>query len=450
MKSINPKQIYYIAAICLLLILGAQSYLVYDYFQTTRDSLIRESDTILDEVFKKDLNARNKKFDHLIGTDTITIIPPPRKENTFKADISKAKELKGNAIGEFQLAINQIISKTVPMQLTSIDSIAGLVLTSRDINTSYNIKIVDPKADTLVDQSKKDIKPSVFQIQSKSLIYNYENSKALQLVMVNPFGVIIKRMGLMLITTLVLSIICLLAFGALRRILARQKQLIIFKNEFLGNIAHELKRPVASLTLNLDCIDSFMNNENNQQYALYIKNAINSTDEMNDTINMIVALTKMEEGLLTLKNESIDLQSLFLDLKNRFLQSTAKEVQINIYTETDNTHLMGDCRLLWQCFANIIDNAIKYSNNKVQVDITIRQQEHWMAISVKDNGRGISEDNLQLIFNKYSRIDTDNSGVKGFGIGLNYVKNIIEKHKGKINVSSKAGEGSEFTILLPG
>lgn len=450
MKSINPKQIYYIAAICLLLILGAQSYLVYDYFQTTRDSLIRESDTILDEVFKKDLNARNKKFDHLIGTDTITIIPPPRKENTFKADISKAKELKGNAIGEFQLAINQIISKTVPMQLTSIDSIAGLVLTSRDINTSYNIKIVDPKADTLVDQSKKDIKPSVFQIQSKSLIYNYENSKALQLVMVNPFGVIIKRMGLMLITTLVLSIICLLAFGALRRILAKQKQLVAFKNEFLGNIAHELKRPVASLTLNLDCIDSFMNNENNQQYALYIKNAINSTDEMNDTINMIVALTKMEEGLLTLKNESIDLQSLFLDLKNRFLQSTAKEVQINIYTETDNTHLMGDCRLLWQCFANIIDNAIKYSNNKVQVDITIRQQEHWMAISVKDNGRGISEDNLQLIFNKYSRIDTDNSGVKGFGIGLNYVKNIIEKHKGKINVSSKAGEGSEFTILLHG
>lgn len=73
-----------------------------------------------------------------------------------------------------------------------------------------------------------------------------------------------------------------------------------------------------------------------------------------------------------------------------------------------------------------------------------------MAISVKDNGRGISEDNLQLIFNKYSRIDTDNSGVKGFGIGLNYVKNIIEKHKGKINVSSKAGEGSVFTILLPG
>ncbi len=336
------------------------------------------------------------------------------------------------------------------MQLTSIDSIAGLVLTSRDINTSYNIKIVDPKADTLVDQSKKDIKPSVFQIQSKSLIYNYENSKALQLVMVNPFGVIIKRMGLMLITTLVLSIICLLAFGALRRILAKQKQLVAFKNEFLGNIAHELKRPVASLTLNLDCIDSFMNNENNQQYALYIKNAINSTDEMNDTINMIVALTKMEEGLLTLKNESIDLQSLFLDLKNRFLQSTAKEVQINIYTETDNTHLMGDCRLLWQCFANIIDNAIKYSNNKVQVDITIRQQEHWMAISVKDNGRGISEDKLQLIFNKYSRIDTDNSGVKGFGIGLNYVKNIIEKHKGKINVSSKAGEGSEFTIFLPG
>ncbi|MEA4851708.1 MAG: histidine kinase dimerization/phospho-acceptor domain-containing protein, partial [Paludibacter sp.] len=311
MKSINPKQIYYIAAICLLLILGAQSYLVYDYFQTTHAGLIRESDTILDEVFKKDLNARNKKFDHLIGTDTITIIPPPRKENTIKVDISKAKELKGNAIGAFQLAINQIISKTVPMQLTSIDSIAGLVLTSRDINTSYNIKIVDPKADTLVDQSKKDIKPSVFQIQSKSLIYNYENSKALQLVMVNPFGVIIKRMGLMLITTLVLSIICLLAFGALRRILAKQKQLVAFKNEFLSTIAHELKRPVASLSVQLECMSMPAYSGNPQQQELLLSRSMNATAELNDTINMIVALSKLEEGLLTLNREAVNLTQLF-------------------------------------------------------------------------------------------------------------------------------------------
>lgn len=450
MKSINPKQIYYIAAICLLLILGAQSYLVYDYFQTTRDGLIRESDTILDEVFKKDLNARNKKFNHLIGGDTITIIPPPRKENTFKVDISKAKELKGNAIGEFQLVINQIISKMVPMQLASIDSITGLVLTSRDINTSYNIKIVDPKADTLLAQSQKDIKSSVFQIQSKSLIYNYENSKALQLVLVNPFGVIIKRMGLMLITTLVLSIICLLAFQVLRRILAKQKQLVAFKNEFLSTIAHELKRPVASLSVQLESMAMPAYSGNPQQQELLLSRSMHATAELNDTINMIVALAKLEEGLLILNREAVNLTQLFDEIISRFANYPAKKVEIKTVYAPDEIFVSGDRQLLNQCFANLLDNAIKYSGEEVLIEVTISKTGNLTIVSIKDNGYGIPEDQLPIIFEKYSRAHTEHTKINGFGIGLNYVKTIVEKHKGKVEVKSQPGQGSEFSVMLPG
>ncbi len=446
------KQLHLTLIISLIAILSSQGYLVYEYFQTTKAGLVRESEAIIQEAFRYELDQRHAKYKKIIGEDTITTPPPPPPSSQIesKYNLNKFTKYSDNILGMYDMVINMHVSTVVPLNLQHLDSITANILLKRKIQSEYAIRIVDIETGKITEQSKQTELSSLFLISSKSLIIDAYKHQAIQLVLVNPFAEVVKRMILMLITSISFAMICVFVFIYLQGILARQKQLIIFKNEFLGNIAHELKRPVASLTLNLDCIDSFMNNENNQQYALYIKNAINSTDEMNDTINMIVALTKMEEGLLTLKNESIDLQSLFLDLKNRFLQSTAKEVQINIYTETDNTHLMGDYRLLWQCFANIIDNAIKYSNNKVQVDITIRQQEHWMAISVKDNGRGISEDNLQLIFNKYSRIDTDNSGVKGFGIGLNYVKNIIEKHKGKINVSSKAGEGSVFTILLPG
>jgi two-component system phosphate regulon sensor histidine kinase PhoR len=450
MKSINPKQIYYIAAICLLLILGAQAYLIYDYFQTTRDGLIRESDTILDEVFKKDLNARNKKFNHLIGGDTITIIPPPRKENTFKADISKVKELKGNAIGEFQLVINQIISKMVPMQLACIDSITGLVLTSRDINTSYIIKIVDPRTDTLLAQSRKDIKSSVFQIQSKSLIYDYENSKALQLVLVNPFGVIIKRMGLMLIATLALSIICLLAFQQLRRILAKQKQLVAFKNDFLSTIAHEMKRPLASLSLQLDCMALPAYSDNRQQQELLLNRSMNATAELNATINMIVALAKLEEGLLTLNKAPVNLKQLFEEMKSRFVNYQDKKIEIKTVYAPDEIYVSGDEQLLNQCFANLIDNAIKYSNQEVLIEITIHKSGHWVIVSVNDNGYGIPEDKLPSIFEKYNRAHTENTKINGFGIGLNYVKTIVEEHKGKVEVKSQPKLGSEFKIMLPG
>src|ERR1035437_8045024 len=121
MKSINPKQISFLATICLLFILGSQAFLVYDYFQTTRAGLVRESDTIIEEVFKKDLNSRNRKFEHLIGADSITVVPPPpTKGNIFKADLSKTKEIKGNELGTFELAINQIVSKLVPIQLASL------------------------------------------------------------------------------------------------------------------------------------------------------------------------------------------------------------------------------------------------------------------------------------------------------------------------------------------
>lgn len=451
MKTISPKQIYYIAAICLLFILGTQAYLVYDYFQTTRAGLVRESDSIIEEAFKKDLNLRNKTFEHLIGADKTTIVPPPpTKRNSFKAaDFSKTKDLKGNLIGVFELAINNIVSKLVPMKLASLDSITGKVLESRNINTNYNIKIIDPKVDTLLAQSKKEFKSSIFQIPSKCLIYDYENNKSLQLVLVNPFGIIIKRMGLMLLASLVLSIICLLAFRFLQRILAKQKQLVAFKNDFLGTIAHELKRPVASLSFNLDCLSLPAFIENRHQHELLVTRSIDATAELNNTINMIVALAKVEEGLLTLNKEPINLCKLFEELRGKFVSYPGKKVDIQTVYETNDISVTGDANLLGQCFANLIDNAIKYSGNEVLIIITIQKTGHWIVVSIKDNGYGIPEEKLPVIFDKYSRAHTENTKINGFGIGLNYVKTIVEKHRGEVAVESQSGEGTKFSVSLP-
>ncbi len=144
MKSINPKQIYYIAAICLLLILGAQSYLVYDYFQTTRDGLIRESDTILDEAFKKDLGIRHKLYKSLEKEDAIKIDPntlfsksnPLPEKNTIY-DFSKRSDYAENIIGLVDLALNIHISKKNPINIQQLDSIVGSVLNTRGINTKF-------------------------------------------------------------------------------------------------------------------------------------------------------------------------------------------------------------------------------------------------------------------------------------------------------------------------
>jgi len=445
----SPKQYSYLAFASLLLIFASQAYLVYDYFQTTRAGLVRESDTILQEAFKAELNIRHDKFKYLMGEERVVVPPPPTKENTVKADFSSTHDLKGNILGVFDLAVNKVVSNLVPLDIIRLDSITGTILKTRNISSDFTIHVVDNKTDQVVDQSKDQVYFSMLKIPSKSLIIDYDKNESLQLILINPFGLIIRRMSLMLISSLLLSIICLFAFRFLLRTLARQKQLVAFKNEFLGTIAHELKRPVASLSFNLDCLSMPAFAADKQKHELLVNRSISATSELNDSINMIVALTKLEEGLLVLNKEPVNLKKMVEELKNKFGSYPVKKVEIQTVYEADEIMLQADANLLNQCFANLIDNAIKYSNKEVLIIITIRKTGHWIVVSIKDNGFGISQEKLPVIFDKYSRAHTANTNISGFGIGLNYVKTIVEKHKGEVGVKSHEGEGSEFSVLLP-
>jgi len=444
----SPKSISYIAGICLLLIMATQAYLVFDYYQTTRAGLVRESDDILLSSFRKDLTYRNKAFEKSRHEDTITIAPPPNNKNTIKVDLRKSKSKEKSVIGQLDLVINTVVSESFPINLYKFDSITGTILTSRQIHSAYIINLVDPANNQVLQQSKKGTIGSFLVVPSQLLQIDLENKKSLQLILVNPFGIIIKRMGLLLLSSLVLSVICLFVFRFLLVTLARQKKLMAFKNEFLGTIAHELKRPVASLTVNLDCMTMPAFAEDKTKRELLVSKSINATTELNDTIRMIVALAKVEEGLLVLNKQQIDLRQLFEELKGRFVNNAYKGVVIQTAYEAEELMVIADIQLLSQCFANLIDNAIKYSDNEVQITITLRKEVNRIVIWIKDNGFGISPEKLPSIFEKYSRAHTDNTKINGYGIGLNYVKTIVEKHKGEVSVQSKVGVGSEFVVKL--
>lgn len=450
MKSIDSKQIYYIVALCLLFIFGSQAYLGLDYYQTTRSGLVRETNAIIEMAFQQELDIRHKKFRHLNKEDSVSMPPLFFSQNTLKIYTNNAATNKNNVVKSLDLIVNTLVSKMVPLNLDTLDKITGQILQSRNIHSKYLINIVEPTTSKIEEQSKKELPASSFLIPSKYLSIDFENSQALQLVLVNPFGVIIKRMGLMLITTLVLSIICLLAFQMLHRILARQKQLVAFKNEFLSTIAHEMKRPVSSLSLQLECMAMPAYSGNPQQQELLLSRSMHATAELNDTINMIVALAKLEEGLLTLNREAVNLTQLFDKMKSRFVSYPVKKVEIRTVYAPDEIFVSGDRQLLNQCFANLIDNAIKYSGEEVLIEVTISKTGNLTIVSIKDNGYGIPEDQLSVIFEKYSRAHTEHTKINGFGIGLNYVKTIVEKHKGKVEVKSQPGQGSEFSVMLPG
>ena len=443
----SPKLISYIAAICLFFILVSQAFLVNDYFQTTRAALIRESDAIIQDAFRNELNLRHKKYRDLTGEDTISAPPKALNENSKNYDGSKMSEYSGNMLGLVDLAINTEISQLVPIHLQNLDSISGKLLHSRNIDSKFMIEFINSKNGKIA-LSKNTSQSSSLRIASKPLIITFDQNESLQLILINPFGLIIKRMGLMLISSLIFSIICLLAFRFLLRILAGQKQLVSFKNEFLATIAHELKRPVASLSFNLDCLSMPSIIANTVQREVLVQKSMHATMELNATINMIVALAKMEEGLLVLNKEPIDLKDLFENLKTQFMSDAAKGVVIQTVYELEECTVTGDAQLLSQCFANLIDNAIKYSNKEVLIIISLQKTGKWIIVSIKDNGYGIAEEKMPVIFDKYTRANPEDMKINGYGIGLNYVKTIVEKHKGEVSVQSEVGVGSEFMVRL--
>ncbi|MFT4073459.1 MAG: HAMP domain-containing sensor histidine kinase [Dysgonamonadaceae bacterium] len=444
----SNKGLLYIAVACLGLILLAQTYLVLDYFNTTRVALSRESDAILKETFHRDLNKRNKLFQQTLGLDTIAYSPEVSPEKSITVDARENNMKDDDFVNNLDVIINIATSQTVPLNVYSIDSITQTILQTRKIHSDFVIARIDSTGKT-IESSHSKSRAGLFSISSAPLLINPKNSESLQLTLINPFGVIVKRMALMLISSFAFALICIVAFVKLMRILARQKELMAVKNDFFGTTAHELKRPVARLRMAIDSLGTervYTNREKKERYLAISKEAVN---EMSSTIQMILALSMAEEGVFELSITEFDLIPIICQLKGQFVSTSSKAVEINTPELPERLAVRGDETHIRQTIANLIDNAIKYSGEKVTITIKVVSEAKNVLVTVIDNGVGIAPEKQELVFEKYTRIPGQKKSISGFGIGLSYVKAVIEKHGGSISLRSQIDRGSEFVFSLP-
>jgi signal transduction histidine kinase len=251
-------------------------------------------------------------------------------------------------------------------------------------------------------------------------------------------------------SSLGLILIALVCYILATKMLIRQKKLTEMKNDFINNVTHEFKTPLATIAFALANIE----NEKALSNPAVIKQFTHVIKEENKRLNMrvekVLQAGAIENKGLELEQKEVDIHQIIRDLVETYSLQLSPADIFEHQLHAENSILIGDPFHLSNAVSNLLDNALKYSSTPRQICVTTQNTKHHLQIAVTDNGMGISKEAQKLIFEKFYRVPTGNlHNIKGFGLGLSYVKAIVAGHGGELDVKSRIGKGSTFKISLP-
>ena len=249
----------------------------------------------------------------------------------------------------------------------------------------------------------------------------------------------------------IIVILVLVFFGYTINIIFRQKRLSEVKTDFINNMTHELKTPISTIGLSSEMLmrSDFANDpEKLQRYASII---YKENKRLENQVERVLNVAKLDQEELILSVDKMDIHELLEEAKDNFMFNQLEQGgRIHLHLEAEIHEISADPVHITNVVYNLLDNAIKYCAVTPEISIQTRNLKNGIQLEFSDNGIGMKREDLKMIFDKFYRVPTGNlHDVKGFGLGLFYVKLIIDEHKGKIDVKSTLGKGTTFTIWLP-
>ncbi|WP_159441094.1 sensor histidine kinase [Pedobacter caeni] len=359
--------------------------------------------------------------------------------------ISGSKPIKSDTVftvKEPTEGMNSFLSEVLSMSFFSQLSPAELnksyreELKNRKIPLPFRLSIL--KKGTKINPSPGNI---LVQLKNKNQVVAAEFSGVSKLLLVNILWPIVLSF---LLVVLITGCISLLA-----RIIYRQKKLENMKNDFISNISHELKTPLAILSTTNDVLLNFDGLKDQEKTERYLRLSKDELYKLQGLIDGILSLSKMEHSEHGLgKPEMIYLHDLLKVVSSRFMELQGVEITLDLQVPNELVSVWPDA--LKTVLSNLLDNAIKYTpGNDKLIGITVSQDSKHYFFSITDFGMGISEEHQSYIFDKFYRVPQGNiHEVKGYGLGLSHVKSLVEKMGGEIRVVSQLKKGSVFTVQL--
>ena len=262
---------------------------------------------------------------------------------------------------------------------------------------------------------------------------------------------IIQSLGFMAISSMILTIIIILSFVTTFYIIFKQKRLSEIKNDFINNMTHELKTPISTISLASQMLNDKSIPAKSKNLGYISRVIADECKRLEYQVEKVLQMAIFDRGKIKLKFRQVDVHDLIQGVVNNFsIQMDKNGGQIHEKLDASNPLIMLDTVHFTNVISNLIDNAIKYSKENPEIYVSTEYKNGRLLIQIKDNGIGISKEDQKKIFEKFYRVPTGNiHNVKGFGLGLSYVKKIIDAHGGDIRIRSELNKGTEFEIGLP-
>ncbi|HMC99841.1 MAG TPA: HAMP domain-containing sensor histidine kinase, partial [Ferruginibacter sp.] len=261
---------------------------------------------------------------------------------------------------------------------------------------------------------------------------------------------LMRRISLPILFSVFLVGVTLLSFILFYRSLLKQHRLAAIKNEFISNITHELKTPIATVGVAIEALKNFNAMHDPQRTKEYLDISSNELQRLGLLVDKVLKLSMLEKKEIELKYETVDLQSVVAEVVTSMrLQLEKYHATVRVNTDGD-LHLSADRLHLLSVVFNLLDNSLKYSKGDPMIKFDLKGSKQEVELRITDNGIGISPEYKDKVFEKFFRVPYGNThNAKGYGLGLSYVAHIVERHHGTVAVESEEGTGTTFIIKLP-
>lgn len=287
--------------------------------------------------------------------------------------------------------------------------------------------------------------------QSNEVTIGLASPVTYRLELRNEFAFLVRQIRLPILFSIFLVGITIATFILLYRNLVRQKRLAEQKNQFISNITHELKTPIATVGVAIEALQNFNALHDPRKTKEYLDISRGELQRLGLLVDKVLKLSMFEKKEIELKKEPFDARELVEEVMNSMkLQFEKYHAKVKLRTEGSQFIIEADKLHITSVIYNLLDNALKYSRDHPAIEVTLSSTPEAVEFTVADNGIGIEPAYREKIFDKFFRVPTgDLHNIKGYGLGLSYVAEVMHRHRGAVYVQSEVGQGSTFTAKLP-